>query len=73
MSGFVLDEKHPPAFTEVSDYVADLAKFVDQMMEHSHVYGDTFGLIDSLRTMVRLLQLARRHGEHGFVGVSEVI
>jgi hypothetical protein len=52
VSGFVLDEKDPTAFTEASDYVADLEKFVEQTLEHSDGYGNTFDLIDTLRTMV---------------------
>jgi len=52
VSGFILDEKDPTAFTEASDYVADLEKFVQQTMEYSDGCGNPFDLIDTLRTMV---------------------
>src|SRR5215204_3901877 len=52
VSGYIMETKDPAAFTEAADYVADLEKFVSEMMENSDGYGNTFELINTLRAMV---------------------
>ena len=52
MSGYILESKDPTVFTEASDYVADLEKLAQEAMEHGDGYGNTFDLIDQLRTMI---------------------
>jgi len=52
VSGFILEEKEPTTFTEAADYVTDVERLVSEIIEHSDGRGNTFDLIDQLRTMV---------------------
>ena len=52
VSGYMMETKDPVAFTEAADYVADLHRFVKEMMIHGDGYWNTFELIDLLRAMV---------------------
>ncbi len=52
VSGYILEEKDPIVFTEASDYISDLEKFVREIMDHGDGYGNTFALIEHLRIMI---------------------
>jgi hypothetical protein len=52
VSGYIMDERDPAAFTEAADYVADLEILAEEIMDHGEGSGNTFELIDLLHAMV---------------------
>jgi hypothetical protein len=52
VSGYIMDERDPAAFTEAADYVADLEILAKEIMDHGEGSGNAFELIDLLHAMV---------------------